>query len=504
MDEKISVIEALEMIASERGLGQDEVKEILINSILEVIENMYGVPVDRISIEMGKKRGTLKIYVLKDVVDEVEEGKEGYQITVEDANSLKKGVFNVGDKIKIYMPMEEFSRSAINKIKHAIFQKVREKEKSKQIEYYRQKIGEVITASIDRIPRTAGDITIKLEKIDGILPYEEQIRGDKLDYMRNKIKVYVKCVVDSWEEYYKIREEEEKHLIEIRRPSEQLKKYRERRRGPFIILSRSDNNFIRARLKAEVPEIQDGIVEIKAIARIPGKRAKVAVYSRDPMVDPQGACIGRGGSRIKSIVRELGGENIDIIEWTEEKVLFVKRSLAPAQTIGVYLLEDNVVLIVVEDDKYPQAIGKDGMNVKLASALTGMEINIIKRSDFREDLIIAEIRDIEEIEDLTEAEKKALVDAGYMTVDDVAKVGIEGIMKIKGIGKKKAEKIYQIIMDEKKKIEEIRKEKKQFLADYLQSLEEHKEKLRSQGKEENEIDDESSEGGAIDGEDQDI
>ncbi len=482
MAEKITVIEALEMIASERGLSQDEVKEILVKSIFDTLESVYKIPEDRIHVEMGKKRGTLRLQIEKDVVKGDVENPYT-QISLDEVNSLGKGSFNEGDRIKIQMPIEEFGRTAINKIKHFIFQKVREKEKEKQLEYYRGKIGEVITASIGRMPKSNGDLIINLEKIDGILPYEEQIRGEKLDFMRNKIKVYIKAVVDSWDEYYAIREEEEKHLIEIRRPTEQLKKYREKRKqGPYIILSRSDNNFIKARLVAEVPEIRDNIVEIKSIARIPGKRAKVAVYSYDKMVDPQGACIGRGGSRIKSIVRELGGEKIDIIEWTEEKVLFVKRALAPAKTIGVYFLEDNVVLVVVEDEQYPQAIGKDGMNVKLASALTGIETNIIKRSDFREDLLIGHIKDIEEVDALTESEKEILTSEGYITVDDVVKAGIEKLMEVKGIGKKKAEKIYKIVSEEKRAIDEIKEQKKQFLQDYLEKLEMHKEMLKSQNK----------------------
>jgi N utilization substance protein A len=294
---------------------------------------------------MDEERKEVRMYLQKVVVEEVE--NPTFELTVEKAREYSPGA-DVGDTVHIAVPTKDFGRIAAQTAKQVIIQGIREAERGMIYEEYSSREHEVLTAQVIRPdPRTGGavvELTSKGETVEAVLPPGEQVRDEMLN-PGDRVKVYV---------------------IEVRRTN----------RGPQMLLSRTHPGLLRRLFELEVPEIADGTVEIRSIAREAGQRSKIAVWSNDEDVDPIGACIGVRRSRINAVTNELGGEKIDVVRFCEETDEFIAQALAPASVLRVDLIDAKSCRVVVPDDQLSLAIGKEGQNARLAAKLTGFKIDI--------------------------------------------------------------------------------------------------------------------------------
>jgi len=356
METKI-LIGALKEIAEERGIPFEKVIESLEQAIASAYKKEYGKKGQIIKAKIDLKTGQFSFWQVKKVVNEemiLKEGetpKEGEtkvkfnpdkHILLEEAKKIQKDI-KVGDDLVI--PLEEkkdFSRIAAQTAKQVILQKIKEVEKETTFEEYKAKEDQVVAGIIQKVDQKS--VLINIGKTIGILPKEEQVPGE---FYRpgQRLKVYIKKV-------------------------EQTPK------GPVIILSRSYPKFVSRLFEAEVPEIQQGIVKIEAIAREPGSRTKIAVSSKKKEVDPVGAVVGQRGTRVQIVINELGGEKIDVIEYSEDPAKYIANALSPAKVVRVEILPKNVAKAYVLPDQLSLAIGKDGQNVRLASKLTSWRIEV--------------------------------------------------------------------------------------------------------------------------------
>ena len=310
-----------------------------------------------------------------------------------------------------------FGRIAAQTAKQVIIQKIREAEKDVIFDEYSGKIGNIISGLVHRFEK--GNIIVDLVKTEAILPRSEQIQKERYN-QGDRIRAYI---------------------LEVRKVSH----------GPQIVLSRKSSEFVRRLFELEVPEILEGIVEIRSIAREPGERTKVAVHSKDEKVDPVGSCVGMRGSRVKDIVRELHGERIDIIRHSDDIKEYLKSALSPAVVDKVKVDRDNKILeVIIKEDQLSIAIGKHGQNVKLASRLIGWEIEVRSKEEEEEKSSkdkIMEIKrkkkdaDISKIKGIGKKAEKILRDSGFDTINSIAALSVKELTKLEGIGKKTAEKI---------------------------------------------------------------
>ena len=320
----------------------------------------------------------------------------------------KTGVFKVFSGRKEITPAN-FGRIAAQTARQVVIQKIREAEKEVVYEDFKDKQGTIITGFVQR--EEYKNKIIDMGNTEGILPFREQIRG----------------------ETYQPRERVQFYLLEVRKTS----------KGPQLILSRTHPDFVKTLFELEVPEITDGIVEIKAIAREPGERTKIAVHSTQENVDPVGACVGVRGSRIKLIVRELKGEKIDIIRWNEDREAYLRAALSPAKIAQVNLNPKNKEAeIVVPDDQLSLAIGKKGQNVRLAVKLTGWKIDIKTESKLAVEKKVVPLSHLSGIGQKT---LDNLAEAGFDTLDKLLATEIKDLMAVPGIGKKTVEKILEAV-----------------------------------------------------------
>ena len=312
-----------------------------------------------------------------------------------------------GDEVEVYIPFEDFGRNAIALAKQLMIQKVREAEREIIYEEYSQKIGELVSGSVQQVDK--GNIIINLGRTEGIMPISQQISREK--YRQGD---RIRCVI------YDVQKNQ---------------------RGHQIILSRAQDTFLQRLFELEVPEIFERIIEIKAIAREPGERAKIAVSSADDRIDPVGACVGVKGVRVQSIVRELNNERIDIIQYHPDPEIFVTRSLAPAKVVKIDTFpEDQDMTVVVDDEKLSLAIGRQGQNARLASKLTGWKINIISENEFSamKRFEAENYLPISHLPGLGDIMINRLMDAGFIYGQDLLNVEPERLTNIDGIGDKKA------------------------------------------------------------------
>jgi len=304
------------------------------------------------------------------------------------------------------LPTDTFGRIAAQAAKQVVTQKIREAEKEVIYNEYKERVGSLISGLVHRFHNK--DIVIDLEKAEGILPYREQNRRE--EYRQgDRVRAY---------------------LLDVRKTP----------KGPEIILSRTHPELVKRLFEIEVPEIHERIVEIRSVSRDAGERTKIAVWSNEEKVDAVGACVGVKGQRVKNIVHELSGEKIDIVRWSSDTTEYIKAALSPAQVLDVKADEEKkAALVVVDDDQLPLAIGKGGQNVRLASKLINWKIDVRKISQLRakKELTLADL------EGAGPKTADSLVEAGFKTVEDVAAASIEDLVKVPGIGKKKAETIYK-------------------------------------------------------------
>ena len=410
------VIEALGQIIREKNVERDVVWDTVKTGLITAAKKRFGTGDDNVEVRIDEKLGTIEMAAVWDVVDEVEDPET--QINLETALDISPEA-EVGGRVEQSLAFEEFGRNAIQAVKQVVVQRVREAERENVFELYKDRVNEIVIGSVQQVDR--GNIIVKIERTEALLPWREQIRRER--YRQGEtIRAFILDVQNSI-------------------------------KGPQVILSRTCEAFLELLFRMEVPEIHEGIVEIKASAREPGDRSKIAVLSHDDRVDAVGACVGMKGTRVQAVVRELNNERIDIVPWSNDPSTFVTQALRPAEVAQVQILdiEKKDMRVVVEDDQLSLAIGKAGQNARLAVKLTGWNIDLIKRSDLEKQLISEtfgadesdsdEAGSLADIDGISDKMRQKLEDAGYTTVESLQQATADDLQAISGIGGVTAEKI---------------------------------------------------------------
>jgi len=399
----IQFAEAFNDLIREKRIDKEILLETLHAGFSSAVKKKYGQGAEVEVVEDA--RGNLKVYLLKKIVEEVEDPSA--EVTLEEARQQRKTA-KMGDTLKIVVPFASFGRNAIQIAKQILMQKIREFERDRTFAEYEGRVGEIVSGSVQQIDR--GGILVNLGNAEATMPKKEQIRRERYS-QGSSIRA---CII----------------------------KVDKEAKGPMVILSRTSPEFLKKLFAQEVPEIYEGIIEIKSVAREAGGRSKIAVYSRDDRVDAVGACVGMKGSRVQAVVNELSGERIDIVPWSDDISAFVSRALSPARISSVRTnYEDRQVLVVVEEDQLSLAIGKDGQNVRLASRLTDWQIDLItsreleQRERFEEHLTMS----IDDMVGVTDKLAEKLRGAGITTVQKLARASAEELLEIPGIGPKTVE-----------------------------------------------------------------
>ncbi len=342
------LFDALALLEKERGIPADYMLSQIQKAIVIACKNTYGGNED-VNIIMDKDSGKFEVYLLKTVVEEIEDPNR--EITLEQARKINPSA-QLEEKVGIELDPKQFGRIAVQTSRSIIRQGIRDGEKGQMLLEFQSRNQEIVTATVERIDPKSGAVTLKIGKAEAVLPKSEQVNGEEFREGEH-IKVYIVDVRDG-------------------------------EKGPRAILSRTHPDFVKRLFETEVPEIFDGTVEIKSVSREAGSRTKMAVSSRDSDVDPVGACIGTRGTRVAAIVGELGGEKIDIIEYDENPEKFIAAALSPANVISVVPAADGAksCKVTVPDGQLSLAIGNKGQNVRLAAKLTGWKIDIRPESGF--------------------------------------------------------------------------------------------------------------------------
>jgi len=342
---------AIEDIEKEKGIPRQYMYEKIRLAMMAAFRKDNPDAADNVVIDMSEEKRKIDMYILMDVVEEVE--NPATQLTLEAAQNISKRA-RVGSQVKVPVETKKFGRIAAQSAKQVIIQGIREAERGIVYEEFTSKEHEILTGVVQRIDPRSGGVSIRIssnsEFTEALLPANEQIRGEEL-HEGDRIKVYV---------------------VEVRNST----------RGPQVLISRTHPGLVKRLFELEVPEIFDGTVEIRSISREAGSRTKMAVWSNEPEVDPIGACVGPKGGRVASIVEALGGEKIDIVKYSDDIESYVAAALAPATVISVAQLEDGKSCrVIVPDSQLSLAIGKEGQNARLAAKLTGYKIDIKPQSE---------------------------------------------------------------------------------------------------------------------------
>lgn len=417
------IVAALRDIGSTKDLSPDEVHDLLKDGILAGLMRIHGPNVEA-EISIDEQTGEFDIVVLRRVVDEVEDPSS--EISLEKAR-WDDPTFEVGDIMEIPVDFTQFGRNAVMAMKQRIVQRVREGERQRIRDEFEDRVGELLSGEVQQTERGKMVVMLNLARdADAIIPWKEQNPRERF------------------------RQGDPIRAV--------LKKVDETPKGPRIILSRADPLFVSALFKLEVPEIYQGIVEIKRIAREVGGRTKIAVSSRDESIDPVGACVGLKGSRVQAVVSELGGERIDIVPWHPETEVFARRALAPARVSRVVSNpERQVVTAIVDEDQLSLAIGRNGQNVRLASQLIGWQIDLYGSREWLEkgpEFSLFGDRDEDQYEtadfplaelELAEATLAALNGAGYNTFLDIIDLERQDFLRIEGLTEEDADRLLGLI-----------------------------------------------------------
>ncbi len=404
---RLELLQIADAVAREKVIDHEVVLGAMEEAIQKAAKSRYGAE-NEIRVEIDRKTGDIRLNRLLEVVETVEVSAR--EISFADARRRNPGA-EIGDYIAEELPPMEFGRIAAQTAKQVIVQKVRDAERERQYIEYKDKVGEIINGVVKRVEY--GNVIVDLGRAEAIarrdelLPRESFRNGDR-------IRAYI----------YDVRNEP---------------------KGPQIFLSRTHPRFMALLFGQEVPEIYDNVIEIKAVARDPGSRAKIAVLSNDSSIDPVGACVGMRGSRVQAVVNELQGEKIDIIQWNPDNATFIVNALAPAEVMKVVMDEDvKRIEVVVPDDQLSLAIGRRGQNVRLASQLTGWEIDILTESgeserrqkEFTErtELFISGL-------DVDEVVGQLLATEGFTSLEEVAFVPVEDLISIEGFDPEMAEEL---------------------------------------------------------------
>jgi N utilization substance protein A len=418
------ILAAFRELSNVKQLDRAELYGLLQDGIMAALAKKYG-PNVQAEVDIDDGKGEIRIVLLKDVVETVEDSSR--QISLDDARSYDEG-FQVGDVLEEPIDFAVFGRAAVQAAKQRIIQRVREGERTRIRDEFATRVGDLLSGEIQQIER--GKLVVMLNKFreaEAIIPYREQNHREHF-HQGEPIRAV-------------------------------LKRVEETPKGPRLILSRADALFVKALFKLEVPEIQQGIVEIRATAREVGSRTKIAVFSRDDSIDPVGACVGLKGSRVQAVVNELGGERIDIVPWSPDPERFAKLALAPAKVARVFSdPTTKTIQAVVDEDQLSLAIGRNGQNVRLASELTGWKIDLYSSREWLERGVesplfaplpeesdeMADVR-LSDIQGLPPATVAVLEEAGFRTLNDIIDIEREDLLKLPGIAPAEADRIMGII-----------------------------------------------------------
>lgn len=345
----VELISALTELEKERGISKDVLIEAIETAIVSAFKKNYGTSSSSsVRVEFNQNTGAINVFSRREVVDEIEDPT--YEIELEEAKEIDIN-YDIGDVIEEEVTPADFGRIAAQTAKQVVIQKIREAERSNVYDAYSNREGDVVSGTVQRADHR--QVIVDLGDVEAVLPLGEQIPGEQYG-QHGRLRFYIN---------------------EVRQSS----------KGPQVFLSRTHPGLLKALFEFEVPEIQSGEVEIKSVAREAGNRSKIAVYSRDDNIDPIGACVGSRGSRVQSVVSELGNERIDIVEWVPDTGEFIKNALSPAKVIYVRIdEEEKVAYTVVPNDQLSLAIGKAGQNARLAARLTGWRIDIKDEEQARE------------------------------------------------------------------------------------------------------------------------
>ena len=410
---RLELLQIADAVAREKSIDRTIVIQAMEDAIQKAAKQRYGQEND-IRCIIDPKSGETRLTRVLTVAEMVE--NDNQQVNVADAQKRKPGAV-VGDEIIEELPPLDYGRVSAQNAKQVIVQKVREAERDRQFGEYKDKVGEILNGTVKRVEY--GNVIVDLGRAEGIVRRDEMIPRENVRF-GDRIRAMI----------YDVRREQ---------------------RGPQIFLSRAKPEFMMKLFAMEVPEIYDGIVEIKSCARDPGSRAKIAVVSKDSSIDPVGACVGMRGQRVQAVVNELQGEKIDIIQWNEEPASFIVNALAPAEVSKVVLDEDsNRIEVVVDEKQLSLAIGRRGQNVRLASQLTGWDIDImtdIEDSERRQKEFGERTQMFMEKLDCDEVIAQLLATEGFGSIEEVAFVDLSEIAHIEGFTDETAETIQSLARD---------------------------------------------------------
>ena len=404
---RLELLQIARAVAAEKSIEESIVLEAIEEAIQKAARSRYGAEND-IRAKIDPKTGELSLTRCMTVVEEVE--NDSQEMTLAEAKKIDKTA-EIGTVFSDELPPIEFGRVASQTAKQVITQKVREAERARQFEEYKDRVGEIVNGIVKRVEY--GNVIVDLGRAEGIIRRADGIPRENLQN-NERVRAYI----------YDVREEV---------------------RGPQIFLSRAHPDFMAALFSQEVPEVYEGIIEIPSVARDPGSRAKIAVISNDGSIDPVGACVGMRGSRVQAVVSELAGEKIDIIPWSDDPATFIVNALQPAEVAKVVLDEDDQrIEVVVPDDQLSLAIGRRGQNVRLASQLTGWSIDILteeEESERRQKEFAQRTELFQTALDVDEVIAQLLATEGFSDIEEIAYVSAGEIAVIEGFDEETAEEI---------------------------------------------------------------
>ncbi len=402
----------LEHLEREKGIQREVLIRAIESSLLSASKKRLG-KADNISITIDEKTAEIKVFEHLDVVDKITDDTK--EITLADARQIDPHA-KIGTTIQKEITPDNFGRIAAQTAKQVIIQKIREAEKEIVFDEFKDRIGDIVNGIIRR--NEHGNYTVDLGRTEGILPIKEQ------------------CQTDSYATGYRMRF----YVLDVRNTN----------KGPAVLLSRTHPGLVQKLFELEVPEISEGTVIVKSVAREPGYRAKISVESKLEKVDSVGACVGLRGERVKNIVRELNGEKIDIIKYSNNISTYVENALSPAKIDSIRLNEKKKSMeIIVPSDQFSLAIGKKGQNARLTSKLIGWKVDIKRKEDADKDR--SENYVLDSIQGLPESVKEELSNQGYYSISMLESIDLETIMSIKGVGEKTAPKFLTLIQEFVKK-----------------------------------------------------
>jgi N utilization substance protein A len=435
---RLELLQIADAVAREKAIDRMIVVAAMEDAIQKAARSRYGSETD-IRAEINPKTGEIKLQRLLKVVETFE--NPANEISLSDARERNPAA-QAGDFIAEPLPPMDFGRIAAQSAKQVIVQKVRDAERERQYDEFKDRIGEIVSGQVKRVEY--GNVVVDLGRGEGIVRRDELIPRETFRY-GDRVRAYI----------YDVRREQ---------------------RGPQIFLSRTHPQFMAKLFAQEVPEIYDGIIEVKSVARDPGSRAKIAVISRDSSIDPVGACVGMRGSRVQAVVNELQGEKIDIIPWSQDPATFIVNALQPAEVAKVVLDEEaERIEVVVPDEQLSLAIGRRGQNVRLASQLTGWDIDILteqeeserRQKEFqdRSQLFITAL-------DVDEVVGQLLASEGFTSVDEIAFVNLDDLATIEGFDEGTAGELQERAREYLAKLEAEQDEERKALgvADVLKEI----------------------------------